>query len=559
MIPRATDALPGSSARKRAQTSVGDHQRIAITEVPEPQAGSIARQLADLLDRRIAAADATLQSAGLLTWAARYLPGHFALEPSLMHRWMDEQCGRMQQCRGTKLNLIGPRGSAKSTVGTLAWPLRLALEGIEPYIWIVSDTKPQACAHLENIKAELRDNALLAQDYAHALARPPLCRMNFIGLANGAVIEAYGTGQRVRGRRWRQHRPSLIICDDLQNDQHMISATLRERSRNWFHGTLLRAGAPRTNVANLATALHRDALAMELARTPGWVTRSFRAIERWPDNMLLWQQWEAIYCDLERPDSADGARQFYEVHRPEMQRGAVLLWPEREDLYALMCMRVESGRSAFEREKQSSPIAPELCEWPAAYFESLVWFDQWPARPRVKTMALDPSKGQDARGGDYSALVMLAVDEHGTLYVEADLARRPTAQIVADAAERYRQFVPDAFGIESNQFQELLAGAMTAEFERQGLLGVRPWAINNHVNKLVRIRRLGPYLAAGRVRFRAASPATALLIEQLRDFPLGDHDDGPDALEMAVRLAAEMMASPVAGDGLGNRLPLHGR
>ena len=31
-----------------------------------------------------------------------------------------------------------------------------------------------------------------------------------------------------------------------------------------------------------------------------------------------------------------------------------------------------------------------------------------------------------------------------------------------------------------------------------------------------------------------------LLVKRLRDFPCGDHDDGPDALEMAVRLACEM-------------------
>jgi hypothetical protein len=45
------------------------------------------------------------------------------------------------------------------------------------------------------------------------------------------------------------------------------------------------------------------------------------------------------------------------------------------------------------------------------------------------------------------------------------------------------------------------------------------------------------------------------LIHQLWDFPLGDHDDGPDALEMALRLATELMEQPY-GDGLGNRLPV---
>jgi hypothetical protein len=44
-----------------------------------------------------------------------------------------------------------------------------------------------------------------------------------------------------------------------------------------------------------------------------------------------------------------------------------------------------------------------------------------------------------------------------------------------------------------------------------------------------------------------------LLLNQLKDFPVGDHDDGPDALEMALRLAGELLSEP-PGDGLGSRL-----
>jgi predicted phage terminase large subunit-like protein len=455
-----------------------------------------------------------------------------------------------------KLNVIGPRGGAKSTIGTLAWPLRAAVEGREPYIWIVSDTKDQAVTHLENIKAELLDNRGLAEGFPGATGRGRPWRSSAITLRNGVVIEAYGTGQCIRGRRHGAERPTLIICDDLENDQHIESPRLREQSRSWFHGTLVKAGAPQTNILNLATALHRESLAMQLALTPGWRTKLFRAIEQWPDNMLRWQEWEALYTNLEDPDRETRARNFYEEYRTDMDAGVVLLWPEREDLYALMCMRAESGRTSFEREKQCSPINPEACEWPEAYFESLVWFDQWPQRLRVKTMALDPSKGNDARRGDYSAFVMLGIDQQGLLYVEADLARRPTPQIVADGVELYRSFRPDALGIEANQFQDLLGDAFTVEFKRQGLLAVNPWLLSNQVNKAVRIRRLSPHLATGRFRFKAQSPATRLLVDQLRQFPLGDHDDGPDALEMALRLAAEMLATPAVGDGLGTRLPV---
>jgi len=362
--------------------------------------------------------------------------------------------------------------------------------------------------------------------------------------------------QRVRGKRQRANRPTLIVCDDLQNDGHIESALQREHSRQWFHGTLLKAGTSDTNVLHLATALHHDALGLELHRTAGWRSRVFRAIQRWPDDMSAWQQWEEIYTALDNADSQQLARTFYESRAVAMQAGAELLWPERENLYTLMQMRVESGRTAFEREKQGSPVNPEACEWPEEYFHAHIWFDDWPRRLSLKVLALDPSKGHDARRGDYSAFVMLGVAADGLLYVEADLARRPTPQIVADGVELCRRFRPDALVIETNQFQDLLGREFAAELSRQGIVDVQPWLIDNRVNKLVRIRRLGPYLSQRRLRFRNGSPATRLVVEQLQQFPIADYDDGPDALEMALRMAGELTEKPAFDDGLGSRLPL---
>ncbi|HEV2972481.1 MAG TPA: hypothetical protein VGY55_21090 [Pirellulales bacterium] len=493
----------------------------------------------------------------LLVWARAYLPDHFRRSPSRMHCWLAEQLEEMKTERGRKLNVLGPRGGAKSTIGTLAFVLRSALEGREPYILIISDTKHQAVGHLANIKIELRENPRIAADYPAACATAPkaypVWRANAVGLANGVTIEAFGTGQRIRGRRQREHRPTLIVCDDLQDDRHIESSLAREHSARWFHGTLMKAGTKRTNVVNLATALHREALALELHETPGWTSRRFQAIERWPNNMQLWSEWEQIYADVERPDSREAARTFFHAHCAEMEAGAVLLWPEEEDLYTLMCMRVEAGRTAFEREKQNVPINPELCEWPEDYFGDWLWFDEWPTDVQVKTLALDPSKGSDSGRGDYSAFVMLAVDRHGMLYLEADLARRPTPQIVSDGVELCRRFKPDVFGIEMNQFQELLAGEFTAELARQRLYGVVPWGIENQVNKQTRIRRLGPLLSKRRLKFKSHSPSTRMLVEQLKEFPVADHDDGPDAAEMAIRLAADWLADRRPVDGLGNR------
>lgn len=334
-------------------------------EIPFANVSFVTRRLADQLIAA-AAQDADvnreLPPKGTLAWGQKYLGKHFAKRASAMHVWLGEHLDSLHANRGTKINIIGPRGSAKSTIATLCYVLRAALEGWEPYIWIVSDTIPQAQLHLKNVRAELVENRLLARDYPHSIGLGSICRADAIELANQVVIESVSTGQRIRGRRLRHYRPSLIICDDLQNDSHISSRLQREESAQWFRGLLLRAGNTRTNIVNLATALHRDALALQLHHAPGWTSERFAAIRTWPTNMELWQQWETIYANPANRNAKQDAQSFYDEHRAAMDLGAVVLWEDEEDLYALMQMRVESGAAAFEREKQGSPTDPDTCE-----------------------------------------------------------------------------------------------------------------------------------------------------------------------------------------------------
>jgi hypothetical protein len=269
--------------------------------------------------------------------------------------------------------------------------------------------------------------------------------------------------------------------------------------------------------------------------------------------MDLWNEWEEKYANAEDPDAARYARIFFDDRRAEMEAGARLLWPEFEDLYSLMQMRVDSGRTTFEREKQNSPVDPSKCEWPDDYFGHHIWFEKWPSDLQVKVLALDPSKGADARHGDYSAYVLLGIDRHDVLYVEADMERRPTPVMVDDGVRIVSRFVPDGFGVEANQYQELLIEEFTRAFREKKVRMTMPRRIDNFVNKNMRIRKIGPLLAQRRLRFLKKSKSTALLVNQLRDFPLGSHDDGPDALEMAIRLAETLTGVPL-DDGLGGNV-----
>lgn len=476
----------------------------------------------------------------LAKWAADYLPSYFPIAPSLFHRWLVSELSSLHLTRGQRLNVLAPRGAAKSTWSTFAYPLWAALHGIEPYIILTSDTGDQAHKYLDSIRTELESNESIANDYPHLFGTGPVWRQDRIRLNNGVQIEAIGTGTKLRGRKSRQHRPSLILVDDPQNTNHIVSELQRQRSWDWLTKDVCCAGDPATNIIVLGTALHRECIVCRNQMTPGWRSKLFRSIISWPERMDLWREWEDILFDHECDEREANALVFYQSHKKSMDKGAVVLWPQREPLYALMMLRATIGVSAFNSEKQNDPADPSACEWPPEYFDRAdLWFDEWPANLAVKTVALDPSKGRDARRGDYSAIVMFGRDGNQVEYVEADLARRPVDPMCFDLAKAVKRFRPDGVMLEGNAWQELLAAPITAAFAAERVEATIT-TCENTAPKLVRIRRLTRPLCQRKMRFKRRSPGTALLVQQLQDFPNASHDDGCDALEMSRRLAIEL-------------------
>lgn len=486
----------------------------------------------------------------LLTWSKHFLPDHTERPWSLLHRWLANELDQASRARGRKINLVGPRGAAKSTLATLCYILKRICEADEPYIWLISDTKGQAQTHLENVRHELQTNRTIQLAYgAHNLTRAGQWTEERLQLANGTTIEAYGTGQRLRGRRRGAKRPTLIVCDDIQNDSHAISRGLRQKTREWFNGTLLKAGRAHTNIINVGTALHREATAMELTQTPGWRSRVFPSIIDWPTKMELWDHWEQIYNQPEDPHATENADKYFDANRTAMLAGAQVLWPAEESLYQLMKMRVESGRTAFEREKQSVPTDPERQEFDESMFGDWIWYDELPSEIYMSAMVLDASKGRKDRLGDYSAWIYAALTTNGIIYVDAELARENATNSVARGVNIYQRLRPDIVGVETNAFQELLVGEFERQFAAAKLFHIVIDEIDNTIPKIVRIRRLGPYLSQKRLRFRRNSPWTRELVNQLRDFPTGAHDDAPDALEMTIRIIGEKLGNAIINVG----------
>jgi len=497
-----------------------------------------------------------IASASAEQFARVYLDQYFELPPSPMHTELFGMLQAASESRGQRIAVAAPRGHAKSTCVSLAYVLYEVLCRHEKFVLLVSATKEQASQLLKHIKDELETNPKLRIDFPEACpgagpgGKPTPWRGTKISLQNGAMLHAVGLGQQIRGIRNREARPSLIIVDDLETQDQVRSEEQRIKTREWFEKTLLKIGDSWTNVIVVGTVLHYDALLAKLLESTQarWTRKKYKALITEPERNDLRERWSAVYSGLQKWEGASGtktARAFYEHHRRAMDEGAEVLWPERDPLEALMEMRLTEGRASFDSEKQNEPLDLEHCLFNVENF--VYWDDEHGDEENLlKTLgarakfyaAWDPSLGTNPHRGDYSAIVITAYDGRSkTSYVlAADMARRTPDQAIGRILEYARMYRFSYFAVEENGFQvELKKNLKKAASEAKVKLPVT--SVVNTGNKQGRIEMMEPRVTQGKIRFSRKHKA---LLEQLRQFPLAAHDDGPDALQMAVAVAGRI-------------------
>lgn len=468
----------------------------------------------------------------LYSWATYFFPHYLTKPLSKLHRWLIQELQAAHVKRGTATAVVALRMGAKTTWTSKLYTLYCICEELEPYQLLVSDTLKQSKKNLAAIRDELINNSRLAEIYPHACGKGPRWNTTEIETRNGLMVEAIGAGAASRGATFKNFRPTRITIDDLMRDKQARSQIQRDSLSDWFNNALLPMGDRDTNVMFVGTALHRDDTLQRLRSAPGWKFETFQSLIHEATNQTLWDHWRKLFRDPMDKQRGETALAFFKAHATEMLQGSEVLWPEYESLYDLMVYRNTKGETSFQSEKQGNATAASKAEWPDEYFPPNIWFDHWP-ECSLKVMALDPSKGKSDTS-DYSAYVLLGLGLDNLLYLDADLERRDATRIVEDGLLLAQAFVPHLFLLEINQFQELFQ----PEFQRQAALQghlLPLGGVTNTLHKSTRIRTLGAYIRNGQLRFKADSKGARLLVEQLREFPFASHDDGPDALEMAVR------------------------
>jgi len=343
------------------------------------------------------------------------------------------------------------------------------------------------------------------------------------------TFSGLGVGGSLAGRG-----ADLIVCDDLVKDQATAqSPTQRDKLFSTFWSEIMTRLEPDGKCIVVMSRRHPEDL-------------SGRLLEM-NEDLRPNEQWELVHFPAIRMED-DGTEHA--------------LWPERYDLDQLRKIRhsltVSEKSWQWNCLYQNDPMGdPAFKDFPDSYFDGIFYSGDRPSTPaRFKLLSFDPSCGSDKRTGDYAACLFAVLDRAGVYWIDDSFMELAPVSVVEDQAvdmvERHR---PDAFIVETNNFQEVVADNIVAKCDAKRL----PCPIFKHVNvekKEARIRiSLSHLLAQGKIRFRNTIP-NKLIVRQLREFPTGAHDDGPDALEMLTRLVVQLETGGMGRDEPSRHEPL---
>ncbi len=438
-----------------------------------------------------------------LYFCRTYLPHYFSHAPAVFHHELIELLEEKSEVV-TPVVVAAPREFAKTTVCAFGYVLHQICFARRHFIIIGSDTEDLASDLTGYLYLELLYNERLHQDFGE-LVRPNKAVDDFLTL-NDIRVKARGRGQRVRGLKHKQWRPDLVILDDLENDINVRNPEIVQQILDWVKSAVYPSISSQGNLMVIGTIL------------------------RWRSALhLMLTSPEEPYCRFQR-----------RIYRALQEDGASL-WEARHPVARLKLQKQLMGTVAFNREKMNEPTPDSGLfreEWLHYYHP-----DSLKDRQVVVSGFFDPSLETGA-ASDYKAVVTVGWDPQEMVFyvMDAFIQRTTLEQTLRAIHNRHREYGYQVLGVEDNLFQRLLL----REFDRMGKeqgLALPVKGITNRVAKETRVAGLSPLLERGKIRFIRGHSDQELLMEQLLFFPSRTvHDDGPDALEGAIRLAQDIPA-----------------
>lgn len=275
-----------------------------------------------------------------------------------------------------KTAIIEPRGYAKTTIFDMAVCAWQHCYKKSIFTLLGAKTDGDATQFLDSIKKVFNENKKIIKCFGKLIDVKTLkpngerytVNSNEVEFTNGTYIRTVGSGTSVRGANWGGIRPTVVIADDFQSKDNILTEAAREKQYSKWTTEVEEVGdkavyrnskkiKAATKIIAIGTVLHIDCLMSKLSRNNDYYTILRRAIILEEGQTVedifesdLWQQCHDIYFDekLNKYERKEKAKQFYEDHKEEMQ--FPVWWPEKWDCFNDLAIKYWEDRKAFMSE-----------------------------------------------------------------------------------------------------------------------------------------------------------------------------------------------------------------
>jgi len=435
-----------------------------------------------------------------------------------------------------------PRSHAKSTYLSNMFPLYNIVYNLRQFILIISETQDGAKMFTDYVNNQLKENEKLRQDFGEIMS--PNSRENvrdnsekFVTL-NNIMVASGSTQKQLRGMKFLNARPDMIIMDDLESEKNTATPELRQKNLIWYTKAVNPLGDPdRTAFIYMGTLVNPNGLLPYVMQRADFRAKRYSAIVSPPERQDLWEEYEKIYRDLDIPDRKERAEDFYWLNQEEMDKGVEVLWQTRMPYYKLIQEKCNVGTRAFNSEYLNLPYSEEDAIFKPDMFTFYDEKDLYDDRGRMIPMDLYGFWDVAITGkGDYNAIVTIGRDRTtGVFYVlDAYAGKINMHEALKVAEEKILEYKHHTFGVETIQAQWSMYQQLRVNLSKRSYFATRLKSVQPRTKKEIRIEALEPLVEAGQIRFKKQH---RLLIEQLELFPQAEHDDLPDALASCVDMA----------------------
>lgn len=429
--------------------------------------------------------------------------------------------------------IISPRGHAKSFWASFALPLWCICYKHTDHIMIVTDSGDLSKQFVVDIKMQLETNEKIIKDFGE-LKGKTIWQNEKILCSNGVAVSSKGSGAAIRGAKIMGKRPSLIICDDILNEENSNTPEQRKKLYDWYMKTLCPTGDINCSIVVVGTILNDACLLNKMLTEPEfseYYRRKYQAVIEFSDSPL-WEEWEKILHDLSRENPVADADAFYFKHKEEMTKGIQVLWDREPDMYMKLMKIQAQSPEAFSCEYQNDPLLEENREFKEEWIQANFYNPE--DLPMIKEVYIGVDAAATAKlKSDNSAIAVVGRAEDNYLYVLESFVKKVSIDTLVEQLILYSIQYQDKLvkiRVETTVFQTLLVDIMKEKSMQCGLY--LPFEeVNSRKDKELRIRSLIVPVKNGYLKFNREHKA---LLEEMRRFPVAKHDDALDSLHLAV-------------------------